>query len=166
MTRLGNIEMLCVATLACLISVSSVLLAQPPGTSGRAASVPARPRQPGGLLKDSLGLFTTIEGTMYDGGGKVESNTLVVDTVDGNKLGRAVMVLVTNVQLPARTRCILKGYELGEMIGSPPALRLAAKEQGEPYVERSATVWRWRPYFVVLIAAEPKNLRISKPGKS
>lgn len=44
------------------------------------------------------------------------------------------------------------------MIGSPPALCQAAQEQGEPYVERSAAVWRWRPYFVVLIAAEPKSL--------
>ena len=102
---------------------------------------------------------------MYEGPGKVESNTLIVDTVNGQKLNRPVLVLVRNVRLPTKTRCILKGYECGEMIGSPPALRQATEEQGREYVELSAAVWRWRPYFVVLIAAEPKGLELKHAAK-
>ena len=72
--------------------------------------------------------------------------------VNGKRLEKSVLILVRNVRLPVKERCILRGYELGEMIGSPPALREAAEEQGDKYEERSSAVWRWRPYFVVLTA--------------
>lgn len=102
----------------------------------------------------------TVEGELYDGDDKVESNSLVVDMVNGKRLEKSVLILVRNVLLPVKERCILKGFELGEMIGSPPALRDAAEEQGDEYEERSSAAWRWRPYFVVLIAAKPDGLVI------
>ena len=122
-----------------------------------------RPRQPGGLLGDALGTYRTIEGVLYDGRQeKVESNTLLVDTVDGKKLEKPIGVLIRNVRpVPAKTRCVLKGYESGEMIGEPPAVSDAAKEQGTKHVPESP-VWGWHPYFVVLIAAEPKGLELHK----
>jgi len=158
MKRLAYPKIVRATAALCIIGISSVLVAQPPNASERPQKLPVRPRQPGGILKDSLGIYLTIEGTLYDGKGKVESNTLVVDTVDGNKLDETVMVLVRNLRLPAKTRCILKGYELGAMIGSPPALRQASKEQGQEYVEQSAAAWRWRPYFVPLLVVEPLGL--------
>ena len=64
---------------------------------------------------------------------------------------------------PSKQRCVFKGYELGQMIGTPPAVLSAAKELGQKDVEISQAVWRWRPYFVALIAVEPKGLELSKP---
>lgn len=120
--------------------------------------LPLEPRQPGGNLSNDVGRYLTIEGVVYDGSGKVESNSLVVDTVNGKKLEKSAIVLIKNVRLPLKERCVLKGYELGEMIGSPPALREAVEEQGGKYEEQSSAVWRWRPYFIVLSAAKPDGL--------
>jgi hypothetical protein len=151
------------ATMA--VSTASAQTAVLP-VDGTIQTPPIRPRSPGGILGDSLGWYVTIEGILYDGIGKVESNTLVVDTIDGKKLQKPVFVLVRNVSLPAKERCILKGYELGEMIGRPPAEYAAAREQGkdaEELARRDQTIWRWRPYFVVLIAAKPAGLEIRNP---
>ena len=146
--------------------------AEPPGVAvDRPADKPAerpssRPRWPGGFLGDTLGEYLTIEGVPSDGRGKVESNTLVVDTLNGKKLDRPIPIRVRNVRLPAEGRCVLKGYELGEMIGRPPAEYAAAKEQGKDPDELARfdqTAWRWRPYFVVLIAVSPKELEVRDP---
>jgi len=109
-------------------------------------------------------MYVTVEGVPYDACGKVESNSLVVDTVDGKKLDKPLLVVVKNVVLPAKTRCVLKGYELGEMIGRPPAEYDLYRELGkdtQELAERDATPWRWRPYFVPLVAVEPKGLEVS-----
>jgi len=155
------IRHLCVVVIACTFALGapSVVFAQlrveaPP----QQASL--QPQQPGGFLSNRLGAYLTIEGVLYDGNEKVESNSLVVDMVNGKRLEKSLLILVRNVRLRVKERCILKGYELGEMIGSPPALREAAEEQGDKYEERSSAVWRWRPYFVVLIAAKPDGLVI------
>lgn len=149
--------------------------AEPPGAAAeRPADKPAerpssRPRWPGGLLGDTLGEYLTIEGVPSDGRGKVESNTLLVDRLNGEKLDRPIPTRVRNVRLPAEGRCVLKGYELGEMIGRPPAEYAAAKEQGKDPDELARfdqTAWRWRPYFVVLIAVSPKELEVRDPNQS
>lgn len=136
---------------------------QPPAETSAATREPVRPRQPGGLLGDSLGDYLTIEGVPYDGAGKVEGNTLMVDTLNGKKLDKPIGILIHNVRrLQARQRYVLKGYELGQMIGTPPAVRVATEELGQKYVEQSAAGWRWRPYFVVLIPVEPQGLELLK----
>jgi hypothetical protein len=127
---------------------------------------PIRPQVPGGLLSDLIGTYQTIEGLRYEGNSKVESNTLTVDTLNGKKLDKPIQILIHNVQLPAKQRCVLKGYELGQMIGRPPAEYDAAPERGQDPDElarRDQTVWRWRPYFVVLIAAKPEGLEVKQP---
>lgn len=129
-------------------------------TADASAKIPLQPRQPGGYLSNNLGTYLTIEGVLYDGNGKVESNSLVVDTVNGKRLEEPALILIKNVRLPGKERCVLKGYELGAMIGSPPALREAAEEQGEKYKEQSAAAWQWRPFFVVLLATKPKGLAV------
>ena len=135
------------------------------------APAAARPRQPGGVLGDRLGEYLTIEGAGVEGG-KVETGSLVVDTVNGKKLDKPVTVLVRgldypamttrSINLPAKQRYVLKGYESGEMIGTPSGLLDAAKEQGRTDVLLSQAVWRWRPYFVARIAVEPKGLELPK----
>jgi len=161
MKRFLNSTSMCVAVVICAM-LTSRAFAQPQVAPGGAPMTPHRPRQPGGILGDSLGNYLTIEGILYQGKGKVESNTLIVDTVDGKKLDKPIGVLIRNVrQLPPKVRCVLKGYELGEMIGTPPAVPVAAKELGTTY-DLSAAMWRWRPYFVVLIPVEPKGLELLK----
>ena len=145
------------ATLFAAISTKSL------GQDGDNEKLPMQPSQPTGHL-GALGTYRTIEGELYAGNGKVESNTLVVDVVDGKRLDRQVHLLVKNTRIPARVRCILKGYELGEMIGRPPAEYALTRELGgdpSELAERDATVWRWRPYFVPLLATEPKGLEVS-----
>ena len=160
MQRFIHARIACVAAVLCAMVVPDAL-GRSPAVQGGAPVEAARPRQPGGLLGDTLGIYLTIEGVLYDGKGKVESNTLMVDTVDGKKLDTPIGILIHNVRrLPAKSRCVLKGYELGAMIGTPPAVPAATVEQGKEYVERSAAAWRWRPYFVVLISAEPADLEL------
>lgn len=132
-----------------------------------------KPRQPGGLLSDELGAYRTIEGSRLEGG-KVETGTLLVDTVDGKKLDNPITLVirgavvvnhnlqVAGLSLPAKQRCILKGFESGEMIGIPPAVSAAAEEQGWKEVPISQAVWRWRPYFIALVVIEPKDLELRK----
>lgn len=82
---------------------------------------------------------------------------------------RGAMIVNHNLQpailsLPPQQRCILKGYESGEMIGVPPAISIAAKEQGWSDVPISPKHWQWRSYFVALVVAEPKGLEIRDPS--
>lgn len=142
-----------------VVHVPSPVYAQS-NAADASATIPLQPRQPGGYLSNNLGTYLIIEGLLYEGNGKVESNSLVVDTVNGKRLEQPALILIKNVRLPGKERCVLKGYELGAMIGSPPALREAAEEQGEKYKEQSAAAWRWRPFFVVLLATKPKGLAI------
>jgi RNA polymerase sigma factor (sigma-70 family) len=146
---------------------------QPPVTPTARSVTPAaaQPRQPGGVLGDQLGVYLTIEGVRA-GAGKVETGTLMVDVVNGKKLDKAVAVVVRgldypamtiqSINLPAGQRCVLKGYESGEMIGTPSALLEAAREEGRTDVLLSQAVWRWRPYFVARIAVEPKGLELPR----
>lgn len=127
-----------------------------------AAELPFRPTQPSGYL-GSLGQYHVIEGTLHTGNDKVPSNSLDVDTVDGRRLKKPITIHVKNVQLPTKVRCVLKGYESGTMIGRPPAEYTLTKELGGDPNElamRDATAWRWEPYFVPLIASQPRGLKV------
>jgi hypothetical protein len=133
----------------------------------------ARPRQPGGKLGEHLGVYRTVEG-FRSVGGKVETGTLLVDTVDGVKLDKPIPLVIRGgvvvdhnlreavLPLPANQRCIFKGFETGEMIGVPPAVSEAAQEQGWKGVPASAPGWQWRPYFVALVVVEPKGLELDE----
>ena len=130
-----------------------------------------KPRQPGGLLGDQLGTYLTIEGVRSEGA-KMETGTLLVDTVDGKKLDNPISLVIRGVSVvnhnlqsaslnfPAQQRCIFKGFESGDMIGVPPAVPAAAKEQGWQEVPMSPMQWQWRPYFVALVVVEPKGLEL------
>jgi hypothetical protein len=152
-----------------LLGAMAVPLAvgQPPVALGGAKGEAARPRQPSGYFGD-LGKYLTIEGVRTEGA-KVETGTLLVDTVNGRKLDQPIPVVVrahafdatrfdlpTAFVLPPKQRCVLKGFESGEMIGVPSAVRGAAKELGRDDVPMSPVDWQWRPYFVALIVAEPE----------
>jgi len=145
------------------LCAAATALAQPVVQLQQGEELPLAPRQPTGFL-GALGTYRTIEGVLYDENGKVESNTLVVDIVDGKRLDKPIYILVKNTRIPPKVRCVLKGYELGEMIGRAPAEYDLTKELGgdpDELAKRDAAVWRWRPFFVPLIATEPKGLKVS-----
>lgn len=152
------------------VPLALVQLAVP---SGVAKAETIRPRQPGGLLRDQLGAYLTIEGVKAEDG-KIETGTLLVDTVDGKKLDKPISLVIrgayvvndnlqpARLDLPAKHRCVFKGFESGEMIGVPPAVQAAAAEQGWKGVPISPAQWQWRPYFVALIVVEPEGLELRK----
>ncbi len=113
---------------------------------------------PAGKLGFALGTYLRIEGSRVEGP-KTGGRTLRVDTVNGKKLDASVEIGIDNVDsLPAGTRCILRGYETGQMIGTPPAVEQAAKEQGKE-ISRPQAMWQFFRYFVILSVVEPKELK-------
>lgn len=154
---------------AFIAMATPLAIAQVPNAQGVVETETVTARQPGGLLGERLGTYLTIGGVRSEGV-KLESGTFLVDTINGKKLDKPVSVLIrgasivnhnlqpARLDLPAQQRCIFKGFETGEMIGVPPAVAVAAKEQGWRKVPMSPTAWRWRPSFVVLVVVEPQDL--------
>lgn len=163
----------CAVAVVCALGLATAF-GQSPAGPGVAQGKAVGPRQPGGLLGDQLGKYLTIEGVKAEGG-KVETGTLLVDTVDGKKLDKPILVVIrsqvytlsridhpVSLALPTKERCVFKGFESGEMIGVPPAVVAAAEEQGRKDVPISPKAYQWRPYFVALIVVEPKGLELPK----
>ena len=172
MRNVNYIGIVC-AGIAIAATTFPLALGQLPAPPGGTITETVKPRQPGGLLADQLGVYRTIEGFRAEGT-KIETGTLLVDTVDGKKLEKLIPLVIrgavivdhnlqpATLNLPPRQRCILKGFELGEMIGVPPAVSTAAQEQGWKEVPMSPAQWQWRPYFVALVVNEPKVLELRK----
>jgi len=115
---------------------------------------------PDGGLGHPLGTYLTIEGVRAPQQYMTDTvNTLLVDTVNGKKLDTPVRICVENVEsLPKDTHCILRGYETGSMIGTPPAVIEAAKEDGKD-VSLPQVGWQFHRVFIVLSVVEPKDLK-------
>jgi hypothetical protein len=113
---------------------------------------------PSGRLGHPLGTYLTIEGCRVEGP-KTGERTLLVDTVNGKKLDPAIPVGVENIEpLPKDARCVLRGYETGSMVGMPPAVIEAAKEEGRT-VNVPQAGWQFRRYFIVISVVQPKDLK-------
>lgn len=112
-----------------------------------------------GRLTDRLGELITIEGTQLEGlrAGKGGATSLRVDTVNGVELAEPRNVPISGFRIPKDIRCVLKGYETGSMIGTPPAVSQAAKEQGKKPPIPSQAAYQWYTDFVVLIVVEPHS---------
>jgi hypothetical protein len=115
---------------------------------------------PDGGLGHPLGTYLTIEGVRAPQQYMTDTvNTLLVDTVNGKKLDTPGRIWVENADsLPKDTRCILRGYETGSMIGTPPAVIEAAKEEGKDFTPEQFG-WRFQRGFIVLSVVEPKDLK-------
>jgi len=113
---------------------------------------------PAGRLGFPLGTYLRIEGVRVDGP-KYGGRTLLVDSINGKKLDTPIDVGIENVDsLPKDKRCILRGYETGQMIGTPPAVEQAAKEDGKVITLPQAG-WKFHRYFIVISVVEPKDLK-------
>jgi hypothetical protein len=130
-------------------------------------SLPARAQQekaaraqdgtPTGSLGQPLGDYLTIEGITPDQDFKVGS-FLWVRKVNGKALPEEVGIPIQDFDssaFPRRTRCILKGYETGRMVGQPPAVIAAAKEAGKPPPPGPPVPWHFSHHFVVLKVITP-----------
>jgi hypothetical protein len=112
---------------------------------------------PSGRLGYRLGTYLTIEGVRAETF-KAGVNTLLVDTVNGKKLDTPLGIWIENVEsLPKATRCILRGYESGRMIGIPHGV--AAKEN----LPLPQAAWQFFRYFLVTSVVEPKELKKKGP---
>ncbi len=172
MRNVVYVGIVCAGTAFAAMTVPPAL-GQLPVLPGGPNTESVRPRQPGGILSDQLGVYRTIEGFRSEGS-KDETGTLLVDTVDGKKLDKPIPLVIrgavvvdhnlqpAGLSLPEKQRCKLKGFESGEMIGVPPAVSAAAQEQGWEEVPMSPKLWQWRPYFIALVVIEPKDLEFRK----
>ena len=114
---------------------------------------------PKGRLGHPLGSYLTIEGLRAEAG-KVGTQTLLVDTINGKKLNEPIGIWIDNVaSLPEGERCVIKGYETGKMIGTPPAVIQAAKESGRDVAGPQA-VWQFRRFFVMISSVQPESLTV------
>jgi len=123
----------------CKISLLGVILTFLPALAFAQSDTTIKPNdgtkyhsQRTGRLTDQLGELITIEGIQPENlrTGKGGATSLRVDTVNGVKLAEPRNVPISGFRIPRDIRCVLKGYETGSMIGTPPAVSQAAKEQG------------------------------------
>lgn len=82
--------------------------------------------------------------------------TLVVDTVNGKRLPKPVYTIVDNIKepgLPEDTRCVIRGYESGKIIGMPSAVAKAEN------IMVPSCGWQFVRTFVVTSVVEPASLK-------
>jgi len=126
-------------------------------------SVCAHDEIPKGKLGHPLGTYLTIEGVRFGvdkiGKAKIDSHTLLVDTINGKKLDRPITISIeTSASLPMQERCVFRGYESGRMVGVPFE---AARAENIPL---PAAVWHFHRYFVITSVVRPEGLdRTLKP---
>ena len=160
MTGWKHLSLLLGGAAICALTTPHAIGQPTVGPGGAKVEPAAGPRPPGGVLGVGLGDYVTIEGVRVEEG-KVGTRTLIVESVNGKKPPKPIGIWIENLELPAKTRCVLKGYESGSMIGTPPAAFEAAKEQGRTVGEGQAA-WQWHSHFVALIVVEPKGLEVPK----
>jgi hypothetical protein len=130
------------------------------GCAGRQSTEPPRSdavvedRAPMGRLGHVIGTYLTIEGTRAERG-KVGVKTLLVDTVNGQRLEHPTGIWVDNVKgLPESTRCVFKGYESARWIGMPPGVAEATGGQ------LPQAAWQLYRYFVVTSVVSPASVEL------
>jgi hypothetical protein len=120
---------------------------------------------PNGRLGHPLGTYLRIEGVRAEAG-KVGTQTLLVDTVNGAKLDPPIGIWIDNVSsLPKGERCIIKGYESGKMIGTPPAVIQAAKEAGRDIALPQAA-WQFYRFFIMISSVQPQGLTVKPKSET
>lgn len=139
---------------AAILSCNGLAMAQqklPTNDTSEASAVVPR-----GRLGFQLGTYLTVEGIKAERG-KIGDRTLIVDTVNGQKLDKPINVPLEGVTpLPSGVRCAVRGYETGEMIGVPAE---AARKEGLP-IQQAA--WQFFRTFIVTSVVEPKELKTEK----
>ena len=113
---------------------------------------------PMGRLGFPLGTYLTIEGRRHERG-KIAKGTLMVDTVNGKSIEVPIAVPIENLRggvLPPDTRCVMRGYESGRMIGIPGEV---ARAEGLTVTQAA---WQFFRYFVGTSVVQPKSLAVNR----
>jgi len=139
-----------------LVSFAWILIfSQPSYTNDIKPTIYIEEGIPMGKLGYKLGTYLTIEGIRAEKG-KVGVKTLWVDTINNKKIDApiSIWIEIENVDaLPKDTRCILRGYESGKMIGVP--YEIIKKEN----LSQPQAFWQFYHYFIVTSVVEPKALK-------
>ena len=127
-------------------------------------SVHAHDEIPKGKLGHPLGTYLTIEGVRFGVDkigkvGKIDTHTLLVDTINGKKLDRPTTISIeTSGSLPMRERCVFRGYESGRMVGVPFEV---ARAENLPLPQ---VAWQFHRYFIITSVVQPAGLDRSLNG--
>lgn len=130
----------------------STCVAKPPHAPGERPSVAA----PVGILGYTIGTYLTIQGVREEHG-TLGRQSFLVDKIGDYRLDKPVGIWIENVDLPKGIRCILKGYESGDWIGTPENVLLAT---GAPPPQ---CAWQFHFYFLATSVVEPTNLKLASP---
>ena len=114
MRSIVYVSIVCLGALLAAISCPHTF-GQFPAAQGGPSTKSVIPRQPGGLLSDQLGVYRTIEGFLSEGG-KVQTGTLLVDTVDGKKLDKPIPLVIRGAVVVDPRAARERGPGCGELI--------------------------------------------------
>lgn len=115
---------------------------------------------PTGRLGHPIGSYLTIEGRRHDKG--MNPNSYVIDTVNGVKLEKPVLVLVENLKSPLpepSAHCVINGYETFRWWGRPEEVRVA-----EGW-ERAQHPFQPGFFFRATSVRQPVGLQVAVKGR-
>ena len=107
---------------------------------------------PSGLLGHPVGTYLTIEGVAGQTKGGIR---VLVEAVNGQSLSSEIYIQVNSIYVTQKTRCKIKGYETGGMVGEPPALKQLAPNRNIRFQQSQWQFWR---YFVPMSIEYPEEL--------
>ena len=129
----------------------SLCLADPPHKPGESYGVAA----PIGRLGYPIGTYLTIEGVRSERG-KVGTQSLLVDKIGDYKVPEPFGLWIENLELPEGVRCVLKGYESGQWIGTPDNVLKATGALPQQ------AAWQFHFHFLATSVEEPKDLKLKE----
>ena len=158
-----------------IASVGLCLADPPPFKPGYRTTEP-----PVGSLGYPIGTYLTIEGVKFEhqkgdvkfkGHYKIAEGPKIfkVDTINGYKLSQTFTIRVEQLELPAKGRCVIRGYETGEWhgeptdpssIGSTNELGLPTQQGPPPQQFKTPIPWQFVFYFRATSVEQPKDLKV------
>ena len=110
-------------------------------------------------LHVSLGQLATIEGVGDNTSGPKSLLNFKVDTVNGKKLEKPLLIYVTGAGMDGAKRYVFKGYETLIQLGVPNAINQARREGGQPPLPVPGAAFGFHSCFQVLSVVAPKDAK-------
>jgi hypothetical protein len=115
-----------------------------------------------GSLDVSLGQLVTIEGVGDNTSGPKSLSNFKVDTVNGKKLEKPLLMHVGDGRWDGAKRYVFKGYETLIQLGVPDAINEARREAGQPPLPVPGAAFGFHSRFNVLSVVSPKEVKGSE----
>jgi len=140
-----------------IVQTNSISESMPTKQKGYAHGQAKETIMPMGHLGYPLGTYLTIEGVTTNlDKARTQIEALIVDKINETKLITPTGIWISNIGsfglLPKGERCVLKGYESGQMIGVPDEV---AKTENLP---PNQACWQFYKYFIITSIVQPKIL--------